>query len=34
LRSGVILIRGTVEACRTSIEHHREVIPDDAERDR
>jgi hypothetical protein len=30
----VILMRGTVEACRPSIEHHRRVIPDDAERDR
>jgi hypothetical protein len=30
----VILMRGTVEAYRTSIKHHRGVIPDDAERDR
>ena len=27
-------MRDTVEACRTSIEHHRGVIPDDVKRDR
>ena len=32
--SGVILMKGTVEAGHTSIEHHRGVLPNDAARGR